>query len=237
MPTMGPRRSWFAVASMVAGYAVLQWLGRTYGATPDERRRTFPGEEGLGHPDAVTTHAITIDAPPERVWAWLVQIGWGRGQWYTARWVDRLLFPNNGPSAERLVPELQKLEVGDRVLDGPPELQCSFIVEQVVPNQSLVLRSGEHLPPGWAEKGGSIDWVWSFLLDDLQDGRTRFLFRSRFRLAPLWVRAFYIAVIIPADFVMSRQMLRGVRERAERTRQQDLDLVRSQLRPVRAAAS
>jgi hypothetical protein len=227
---------WIGLASTVAGYAVLQWLGRTYGATPGERRRTLPGDEAIDHPDAVTTHAITIDAPPERVWAWLVQVGWGRGQWYTARWVDRLLFPKNGPSAERLDPELQHLAVGDRLLDGPPELKCSFIVEQVVPNRSLVLHSREHLPPGWTEMGGSIDWVWSFLLDDLGDGRTRFLFRSRFRLAPLWVRAFYVAAIIPADFVMSRQMLRGVRRRAERTTEHDLDLVRSQQRPVAEAS-
>ena len=234
---MGPKRACVGLAWAAAGYGALQWLGRTYGATRDERRRTFPGDEGIDHADAVTTHAITIDAPPERVWAWLVQVGWGRGQWYTARWVDRLLFPKNCPSAERLVPELQELEVGDRVLDGPPELKCSFIVEQVVPNRSLVLHSREHLPPGWAERGGSIDWVWSFLLHDLGDGRTRFLFRSRFRLAPLWVRAFYLAAIIPADFVMSRQMLRGVRERAERTTRQDLDLVRSRLRQERDAAS
>ena len=40
----------------------------------------------------VTNHAITIDAPPEDVWPWMVQMGWGRGGWYTARWVDRLLF-------------------------------------------------------------------------------------------------------------------------------------------------
>ena len=47
-------------------------------------------------------------------------MGWGRGQWYTARWVDRLLFPDNGPSADRLHEEWQHLKVGDRVLDGAP---------------------------------------------------------------------------------------------------------------------
>jgi hypothetical protein len=36
-------------------------------------------------------------------------MGWGRGGWYTARWVDRVLFPENGPSADRIIAELQDL--------------------------------------------------------------------------------------------------------------------------------
>src|SRR4051794_35966042 len=118
---MSPRRTLLTTTACVAGYSLLQWLGRTYGSTRGERRRLLPGDELCADPQIVTTHATTIDAPPERVWPWLVQIGWGRGQWYTARWVDRLLFPNNGPSADSLVPELQQLAIGDRILDGPPE--------------------------------------------------------------------------------------------------------------------
>src|SRR5829696_8141190 len=100
------------LAAVVGGYAGLQWLGRTYGATRAERRRSLPGDGLCADPQIVTTHAVTIDAPPEHVWPWLVQMGWGRGQWYTARWVDRLLFPDNGPSADVLVPEWQHLAVG-----------------------------------------------------------------------------------------------------------------------------
>jgi len=101
--------------ALAAGYAELQWLGRTYGATAPERRRRLPGDDVCPHPQAVTTHAITIDAHPSRVWPWLVQMGWGRGQWYTARWVDQLFFPNNGPSADKIIPELQRLRVGDLI--------------------------------------------------------------------------------------------------------------------------
>ena len=39
-----------------------------------------------------------------------------RGAWYTAEWVNRLLFPANGPSADGIIPELQHLAVGDLVL-------------------------------------------------------------------------------------------------------------------------
>jgi hypothetical protein len=205
------------MAVSAVGYAALQWLGRTYGATRAERHRSFPGEHLVERPQLQTTHAITIDAPPERVWPWLVQLGWGRGQWYTARWVDRLLFPANGASAESIRPDLQHLEVGDRILDGPPEANCSFVVDELEPRHHLVLHSTEHLPPGWVERFGAwIDFTWVFVLDELADGRTRFLFRSRSRLGPTWVRAFYLAAMVPADFVMSRQMLRGVKRRAER---------------------
>ena len=84
-----------AAAGAIAGYLTLQWLGRTYGATRAERHRRLPGDELIVDPMAVTTHAITVGAPPERIWPWLVQMGWHRGAWYTARWVDRLLFPAN----------------------------------------------------------------------------------------------------------------------------------------------
>jgi hypothetical protein len=207
-----------AVALAVLVYGALQWLGRTSGATPAERRRRLAGDDLCAEPQATTTHAITIDAPPQRVWPWLVQMGWGRAQWYTARWVDRLLFPANGPSADRIVPEWQDVRAGDRILDGPPEANCAFVVQAVDPNRHLVLHSREHLPPGWAERyGASIDWSWAFVLDPLPGARTRFIVRSRFRLEPAWVRRVYIGAVVPADFVMARQMLRGVRARAEST--------------------
>lgn len=80
-----------AIGALAAtGFAGLQWLGRTAGATRGEQAAHLPGDELIEHPMMVTTHAITINTPPERIWPWLVQMGWHRGQWYTARWVDRL---------------------------------------------------------------------------------------------------------------------------------------------------
>jgi hypothetical protein len=214
----GRRRLVAAGVMSAAVYTALRRLGRTYGATSVERRRRLPGDDLVVHAPLQTTHAITVDALPEQVWPWLAQMGWGRGQWYTARWVDRLLFPANGPSAERIQPELQHLEVGERIPDGPPETNCYFVIRELEPNRHLVLHSTEHLPPGWAERfGASIDFSWAFVLESLPSGKTRFIFRSRARVAPTWVAAFYKVVIVPADFVMSRQMLRGVKERAERT--------------------
>ena len=164
-------------------------------------------------------------------------MGWGRGHWYTARWVDRLLFPRNGPSAARLVPEWQDLTVGDRILDGAPEMNCAFVVRLLEHDRHLVLHSREHLPPHWADRyGASLDWSWAFVLHPLSDGRTRFLIRSRFHLEPRWVEACYLGLLIPADLVMSRQMLHGVRARAERTTADDLAAAVSSPGTPRSAA-
>jgi hypothetical protein len=75
-------------------------------------------------PQVVTNHAITIDAPREVVWPWLVQMSWHRAGWYTARWVDKLLFPANWPSANRFIPGLQEINLGDFIPDGASKTKC-----------------------------------------------------------------------------------------------------------------
>jgi hypothetical protein len=222
-----------SAAGAAAGYVALQWLGRTYGATREECRRRLPGDDLICDPRARSTHAITISVPAEQIWPWLMQMGWHRGSWYTARWVDRLLFPANNPSADRILPEFQYLQVGDRIPDGPPESQCEFVVSQIEANRHLVLRSVSHLPATWRTRYGAwIDWTWVFVLADLGGGRTRFIFRSRCRAGPWWVAVIYLLAVIPADFVMSRQMLKGVKARAERARAIDRER-RSNQPPVR----
>jgi hypothetical protein len=217
----GRRRITFAlpalVASAVAAEALLIHLGRTFGSTAAERREPLPGDDIVDDAAAVTNHAIDIDAPPEAVWPWLVQMGWHRGGWYTARWVDRLLFPANWPSAHRIIPELQDLTVGSFIPDGPPESGCGMEVEVLEVNRVMVLHSTSHLPVGWRRRGiAALDWSWAFVLEPLEGGRrTRFRFRSRWSTWPWWVTAGGWLAILPADFVMSRDMLRGVRRRAE----------------------
>jgi hypothetical protein len=192
-------------------------LGTTYGSTAAEREMSLPGDGIIPRPVAVTNHAITVDAPAASVWPWLVQMGWGRAGWYTARWVDRLLFPANGPSADVVVAELQHLAVGDFVPDGPPESETGFVVEQLIPERALVLHSTSHLPARWRRRGiAELDWSWTFHLLPIGDGaRTRYLFRSRWTTAPWWLTAGGWLGIVPADFVMARDHLHGVRDRAE----------------------
>jgi hypothetical protein len=206
-----------AVGAATIAEAVMIHLGRTYGSTAAERAATLPGDDIVGDPNVVTDHAITIDAPPAAVWPWLVQMGWGRGGWYTARWVDRLLFPDNGPSAERIIPELQDIGVGTFIPDGAPATECGLYVEEIEPERSLVLHSNSHLPKSW-RRHSALDWSWAFVLTPLDGGRrTRFHFRSRWTTRPWLLTAGGWLAIVPADFIMSRDMLRGVKQRAEPT--------------------
>lgn len=192
-------------------------LGRTFGSTRAERAATLPGDEIIARPQVVTNHATTIDAPPSAVWPWLLQMGWHRGGWYTARWVDRLLFPDNLASADELHPEWQDVRVGTFIPDGAPSTGCGLVVEQLIPDRSLVLHSTSHLPRSWRDRDvARLDWTWTFHLTPEDDGRrTRFLFRSRWTTWPWWLTAGGWLLVVPADFVMARSMLRGLAQRVD----------------------
>ncbi len=207
-----------------AGYLGLQRLGRGWGATRAERRGPLAGDSLVPDPHGQTTHAVTIAAPPAEVWPWLVQIGYHRGGWYTYPWVDHYLFHMSNPSADEIVPELQELAVGDRIPDGEPDTAWYDVVE-LEPDRHLVLHSTTHLPVQWRqnpELGAWVDWSWVFALRPVGADGTRLILRARGSCGPWWIRAVWVGVIIPADFVMARSMLRGIRERAERAHAAEL---------------
>jgi hypothetical protein len=199
--------------------AALHVLGRRAGSTSAERKAGRPGDDLVPAPQLVTDHAVTIGALPAEIWPWLTQMGWHRGGYYTPRWVDRLLFPGNWPSLDRLDPDLiRDLRVGSVVPDGPPGT-AEYRVAEVDPPRVLVLRSTTHVPPGWDIRfGAAIVWTWSFRMDERPDGTTRVHLRVRGRMSPWWFAALYVVLIPPADYVMAVGMLRGLRRRVEGSR-------------------
>jgi hypothetical protein len=206
------RRRWSLAAAGATAYGLSLYLGRTWGSTREERRQRLPSDDLIPDPHLVTNHAITIHGHPGDVWPWLIQMGWHRGGWYTYRWVDRLLFPANAPSTDRILPEFQDLSVGDRIPDGPPETECYFTVEIMEPEQLLVLHSTSHLPPWPPDRW--LDWVWTYALRDMGDGRTRILLRARTALGPP-ILAWGYSAMLWMDLVMARSHLRGLRSRVE----------------------
>jgi len=175
-------------------------------ATLEERNRHLPGDELIRDPIGSLTNAIDIAAAADRVWPWIVQMGAGtRAGWYS---YDRL--DNGGrPSATRMIPELQSVDVGT-VFPAVPGATDAFIVAALQPRHFLVL--GARAPDG--------SWLvtWSFVLERVDANRTRLITRARgapgYRLhgLPRPVTSSAVAVV---HSIMQRRQLLNIRRRAE----------------------
>jgi hypothetical protein len=199
-------------AATAAALYGLRRLGRRSGASTAEAAEALPGDEIVPHPMWQSTRAITIAAAPEQVWPWIVQMGFPlhRAGWYTPHWLDRLTFGIKQHSADRIVPELQRLEVGDRVPDSD-DWSAFFTVEAVEPPHALVLHSTRHV----IKPIETIDFSWAFVIREVSPGRSRLLIRARTSYTPRRAMPFVEFVIGPADFVNAGAMLRGIKQRAE----------------------
>ena len=152
--------------------------------------------------------AIDINARPEDIWPWLMQLGYQRGGLYSYDWLDRMFGFLDRPSADRILPEYQGLRPGDVI---PVGRGGGFPVAAVDPRRSLVL-AGEQ--DGFA-------WGWELALDPLDDRRTRLVSRSLGRTPDTWRSRASLAVLRPAAFIMTHRMLGGIRRRAEAMARRD----------------
>jgi hypothetical protein len=188
------------VAVVAAGLLYVRWLRPwqlTCGATQEEVSLTLPGDVLVSRPTFNATRAITIAAPPERVWPWLVQVGVTRAGWYSYDLLDNL----GRRSARRIIPELQQLAVGD-LLPMSPDGRHGIRVLDLDPPHSMV----------WGTPG---DTTWSWRLNRNPDGSTRLITRVRSRYR-WWSPSIAFSVLLEfADIWMMRKMLRNLRDRAE----------------------
>jgi hypothetical protein len=172
----------------------------SWGASREELARMMPGDEIVRRPIFNATRVVTIDARPEDVWPWIVQIGFGRAGWYSIDLLDNL----GRHSSERILPEFQPFEVGDLVPLGPGEGSGMFVKEFIV-NRSMLW---------WTGKDGQTTWVWG--LYPTSGGATRLVTRVR---APLsWrqpISVVWLVLTEVADFPMMRKCLLGIKRRAE----------------------
>jgi hypothetical protein len=185
-------------------FPVRRWY-RHWGATTAEIERAVLGDAEVPRPTYETTLAVTIAAPAAAIWPWLVQIGYRRGGLYSYDWLDRLFGFLDAPSAERILPEWQRLAVGDVI---PVGRGAGFPVTALDPNRALVL-SGE---------SDGFRWMWQFGLEPVSPDRTRLVSRNRARLPKTIRSALLMCALEPAAFIMTRKMLLGLKRRAEAAR-------------------
>ena len=202
----------FGIGSFVAGVVAYHFLVRPrlrfWGTTPLEAQGPLPGDEMYQFP-ILSTHAINIDAPRDIVWPWIIQLGEGRGGFYSHDWIERLMFGGHyleGHSATRIHPELQDVRIGDKIRLAKPEFSALPVT---------VLEKPSHFALGEG---------WHFLLQETPGG-TRLIVRER---GDGWLKQLShnpalrcIGASIdyifgdPLHFVMETGMLRGIKRRSE----------------------
>jgi hypothetical protein len=187
-------------------FPIRRWFAR-WGSTSNDLTRVMTGDSFILNPTHSATHAVTVDAPPDDIWPWLVQMGYRRGGLYSYDWLDRLFGILDRPSANRVFPEFQHLEVGDKILLGAGEKQ-KLTVAALEPHRALVLSYKEH----------GFEWVWQFGLYPLENNQTRLVTRGTERFSNSVGAWLFMRVMEPAAFIMTRRMLLGVKQRAEALR-------------------
>ena len=179
---------------------LLPWMDR-WGATEEELPASFAGDELVPSPRLFYTRAVSVDAAPEEIYPWIVQLGADKAGMYSYTWIEALLqCPQT--NADRIHEEWQGLKMGDKVLMCPDEnAPPAYEVAIIHPNQAIVL--GHQHNGIWSD-------VWQFILIPQANGTTRLVLRSRSSLEGwLW------DVIRPGEFIMARGMLLGIKQRAE----------------------
>jgi hypothetical protein len=220
-----------AAASWYAFYRVTR-LRATWGVDPAETEGSLPGDELVPEPTVSDTRGITIDAPPAAVWPWLLQLGYGRGGWYSYDQLDM-----KGRSADTILPEHQSLAVGDIV---PTDPAGGFEVKVLDPERALVLMvddqlvarrrtpaegEGETTTAGLEASGRFMQASmpprfaisWAFALRPLDGGRTRLVERIRGSFGEATTGSRALGPLLGFGIVvMTRRQMLGLKARVER---------------------
>jgi hypothetical protein len=209
---LGRRHVLEIVAGATAAYFLfarrrhLRW-----GSTDQESDALLAGDDLIAKADLTATRAIYIGTSADLVWPWIAQLGQGRGGFYSYDVLENLVGCDIH-SADRIVPEWQDVSVGDEVRLAP---EVSLTVAALEQGRSLVLRGGIPIrnatPP--------YDFTWAFVLREAPDETTRLLVRERYAYKRPWA-PFLVEPVEAVSFLMTQKMLRGIRERAERTTEQ-----------------
>ncbi|MCX6048861.1 MAG: hypothetical protein NT075_27490 [Chloroflexi bacterium] len=169
-----------------------------WGATDDEIKRAMPGDEIVDQPSFNATRAVTIQAPAEQIYPWIVQMGVTRAGWYSYDLLDNL----GKPSAERILPEQQNIQIGDLIPLSPDGKQ-GMRVKDFRQNQSMV----------WWDQKGDSTWVWGIYPEGEAASRLVTRVRVKYRLFSLAI--FFNLLIEFCDIVMMRKCMFGIKRRAE----------------------
>ena len=186
------------IALMLFYFARFRPWQLRWGATDDEMRRAMPGDDIVGDPSFDATRAVTIHAPAESIYPWIVQMGVNRAGWYSYDLLDNLA----RPSAEVILPEHQNVQIGTLIPMSPDGKQGLYVKD---------FRANEWM--FWWDNKGDSTWVWGIY----SEGEAHSRLITRVRVKYRWLSpAILINLIVEFfDIVMMRKCMLGIKRRAE----------------------
>jgi hypothetical protein len=228
------------LVSVAAGMGIAFGLrareqSRTWGLVPGDAERSLPGDDLVATPDHGDTRSLVIDAPPARVWPWLVRMG-GEAGWYSYGFLDRPWSPLraamargwHGGQSER------RLEVGDVVRIQP---DGGFVARIVEPEHALVLYLDDDIvreqaqallaakAPGAAARVATemqdmpgFRATWALILEPETGDRTRLIGRFRVSMELAAQQRRLLPLMGLGSFALMRSQMLGIQRRAEEGR-------------------
>ena len=187
-----------------------RWL-RNWGASEQERRGPWAGDDLVSANLAPNTRAIEVAASAEMVWPWLVQFGFGRAGFYSYELLERMV-GIGVTNLESIEPTMQSISVGDEVLLHP---KAPGIPVAMVERNRHICFGEEH--DSNAATRQDVERSWSFYISPMTANTCRLVVRGCFeetRKRSVWARVAF-ALEQPNDFVMEQRMLRTIKRLAE----------------------
>jgi len=211
----------------VSGILVLAGLlyyGFSNPPTVEEKNKWLPGDDLLGsEPHHMRGGlAVTVDAPKEKVWPYLAQIGQRRAGFYSFGWLERL-FGFHIYNTLSVVDEWQNMYQGEYIFYH----QCGIgsEVKEVKTGEYFTSLSDSRNPSNFQGAMAFVPplnikffaWSWNFILEDAGEGKTRFHTRCDAAFEPFDpihrnLVAFFLGI---PSFVMCKGMLTTIKVCAE----------------------
>ncbi len=179
------------------------------GVTDKELDMPLMGDELVLSPNMEYMQAITINAPKEIIWKYLIQVGYKRAGWYNLDFINRMsakdYFYENNKSANRIIPELQNLKVGDKIYLNP---SINLDVTVLKENEVMLLSVNE---------GDKSLVSWVFSLKEINQDTSRLFVRWKSNLGDgFTLKLMNTLFIEPASAIQQSQMFKGIKRRAEK---------------------
>ena len=207
-------RFWLTLISAFTAVYILIIRKRLliWGVKSETTQQTLPGDILIPSPVLATTRGITIYAPPQAIWPWLVQIGQGRGGFYSYDWLENLLRMDIH-NANRILPEFQDLHPGDII----PFWRNAGVRVIEIQHQAHIVLAGTLYGAAKQVETPSYGGSWVFILEPIDSTTTQLIVRS----AVAWFeprllcQLFSWFLLEPTHFIMEMGMMNGIKRRVE----------------------